>query len=152
MKTSVLILCTGNSARSQMFEGLLRAEAGDRLEVESAGVKPSQLRPEAVAVLQELGIDIQHQRSKHVDEFRGRSFDIVLTVCDQARQECPVFPGATRVIHHSFPDPAAVQGSEEERLRAFRQVRDQIRSYLPEFLRLALDAKPPATDSQRSQE
>ncbi|MBL8231812.1 MAG: arsenate reductase ArsC [Bryobacterales bacterium] len=138
MKKSVLVLCTGNSARSQMAEGLLRAEAGGILDVESAGTKPSHVRPEAIAALRELGIDIGGHRSKHVDEFAGRHFDIVLTVCDHAREVCPVFPAATRMIHHSFPDPAAAGGAEEERLAAFREVRDQIRGYIPEFLRQAL--------------
>jgi arsenate reductase len=134
MKKSVLVLCTGNSARSQMAEGLLRHEAGDLFDVESAGTRPSLVRPEAIAVLRELGIDISGHRSKHVDEFAGRNFDVVLTVCDHAREVCPVFPAATRMIHHSFPDPAGVQGSEQERVAAFRSVRDEIRGYIPTFL------------------
>lgn len=128
--TTILILCTGNSARSQMAEGLLRHLAGGSLEVESAGTKPSLVRPEAIAVLGELGIDITSHRSKHVDEFAGRSFDVVLTVCDTAKEACPVFPATTQMIHHSFPDPASVQGTEQERLAAFRTVRDEIRAYL----------------------
>jgi arsenate reductase len=129
----VLILCTGNSARSQMAEGLLRHDVGERFEVESAGTKPSRVRPEAIAVMSELGIDISGHRSKHVDEFTGRHFDYVLTVCDNARESCPIFPGKTATIHHNFEDPAAVQGSEEERLAAFRRVRDEIRQYLRDF-------------------
>lgn len=132
-KQRVLILCTGNSARSQMAEGLLRHDAGDRFEVTSAGTKPGHVRPEAIAAMKEIGIDIASHRSKHVDEFRDLSFDYVLTVCDNARETCPVYPGQTHRIHQSFADPAAVQGTEEERLAAFRQVRDQIREYLRTF-------------------
>ena len=135
-KQRVLILCTGNSARSQMAEGLLRDNAGDRFEVCSAGTKPSSVRPEAIAAMRELGIDISGHRSKSVDEFDGQRFDYVLTVCDNAKEVCPVFPGITAVIHHSFEDPAAFQGSDEERLVAFRRVRDQLRMFLAEFPKL----------------
>lgn len=121
----VLILCTGNSARSQMAEGLLRHDAGDRFEVHSAGTKPGHVRPEAIAVMAELGIDLNSHRSKHVDEFEGQHFDYVLTVCDNAREACPVFPAGTRTIHHSFKDPASLED--------FRRVRDQIRDYLRTF-------------------
>jgi arsenate reductase len=116
-----------------MAEGLLRHLAADRFEVESAGTRPSGLRPEAVAVLAELGIDISQQRSKNVDEFASQHFDYVLTVCDNARDSCPHFPGGTRTIHHSFEDPAGVQGSERDRLAAFRRVRDQLADYLKAF-------------------
>jgi arsenate reductase len=133
MTARVLILCTGNSARSQMAEGLLRHDAGDRFDVESAGTKPSRVRPEAIAVMNELGIDISGQRSKHVDEVAGTAFDYVLTVCDQAREVCPVFPAQTQRLHHAFQDPAAVEGLEEERLAVFRRVRDEIRTYLKTF-------------------
>ena len=126
----VLILCTGNSARSQMAEGLLRNDAGDRFEVESAGTKPSQVRPEAIAVMKEVGIDISGHRSKSVDEFAGRAFDYVLTVCDNAKESCPIFPGHANRLHHNFDDPATAQGSEEQRLVVFRLVRDEIRTYL----------------------
>jgi arsenate reductase len=132
-KQRVLILCTGNSARSQMAEGLLRNDAGDRFEVESAGTKPGHVRPEAIAAMREIGIDISAHRSKHVDEFQNQSFDYVLTVCDNAKETCPIYPGQTNRIHHSFEDPAAVLGSEEERLASFRRVRDQIRDYLRSF-------------------
>jgi arsenate reductase len=132
-KQRVLILCTGNSARSQMAEGLLRHDAGARFEVESAGTKPGHVRPEAIAAMREIGIDISSHRSKHVDEFQNQSFDYVLTVCDNAKETCPIYPGQTNRIHHSFEDPAAVQGSEEERLAAFRNVRDQIHEYLRTF-------------------
>jgi arsenate reductase (thioredoxin) len=129
----ILILCTGNSARSQMAEGLLRHDAGDRFEVFSAGTKPSQVRPEAIAAMGELGIDISGQRSKGMDEFAGRQFDYVMTVCDNAKESCPLFPGKAVTIHHNFEDPAAFEGSEEERLALFRRVRDEIREYLSHF-------------------
>jgi arsenate reductase (thioredoxin) len=134
-KKRVLILCTGNSARSQMAEGLLRHDAGERFEVESAGTKPSSVRPEAIAVMRELGIDISGHRSKSVDEFEGQKFDSILTVCDSARESCPLFTnmGSAKRLHHSFEDPAALDGSEEERLALFRRVRDQLRAYLAEF-------------------
>jgi arsenate reductase len=132
--TRVLILCTGNSARSQMAEGLLRVMAGDWMAVESAGTKPSSVRPEAIAVMAEAGIDIRGHRSKSVDEFMGQEFDVVITVCDHANEICPVFPGKTRRVHESFEDPAAVVGSEEQRLAAFRRVRDEIRAWLGEFV------------------
>jgi arsenate reductase (thioredoxin) len=122
MKKRILILCTRNSVRSQMAEGLLRHDAGDRFEVESAGTKPGRVRPEAIAAMKELGIDISGHRSKHVDEFQGQSFDYVLTVCDNAKESCPVFPGHANCIHNAFEDPAALQGTEEERLALFRRV------------------------------
>ncbi len=130
VKERVFILCTGNSARSQMAEGLLRRDAGDRFEVFSAGTKPSRVRPQAVEVMHELGIDISGHRSKRVDQFVGQSFDYVLTVCDNAKESCPVFPNQAITIHHNFEDPAATQGSEAERLAAFRRVRDELREFL----------------------
>ena len=130
----VLILCTGNSARSQMAEGLLRHDGGAEIEVSSAGTKPSHVRPEAIAAMREVGIDISGHRSKSVDEFAGQAFDYVITVCDNAKESCPVFPAATKRIHWSLDDPAAVQGSEEERLAEFRRVRDQLRSLLRQFV------------------
>jgi arsenate reductase len=129
----VLILCTSNSARSQMAEGLLRHDAGDRFEVESAGTKPGQVRPEAIAVMKEVGIDISNHRSKSVDEFAGRSFDYVVTVCDNAKESCPIFPGDTNRLHQNFEDPADVSGSETKRIDLFRRVRDEIRAYLKTF-------------------
>jgi arsenate reductase (thioredoxin) len=133
MKQRILILCTGNSARSQMAEGLLRHDAGDRFEVFSAGTKPGQVRPEAIAVMRELGIDISTHRSKSVDEFADENFDYVLTVCDSAKESCPIFPGHTNRLHRSFDDPAVVEASEPERLAVFRRVRDEIRDYLRTF-------------------
>jgi|SRR5580658_10312743 arsenate reductase len=133
MKKTVLILCTGNSARSQMAEGLLRHDAGDLFEVASAGTQPSRVRPEAIAVMKEIGIDISGHRSKSIDEFASRDFDYVLTVCDNAKESCPIYPGHGNRIHKGFEDPAAVAGSNEERLAAFRKVRDEIRQYLREM-------------------
>jgi len=133
MKKRVLILCTGNSAPSQMAEGSLDHDAGDRFEVESASTKPGRVRPEAIAVMKELGIDISGDRSKHVDEFQGQSFDYVLTVCDNAKESCPVFPGHSKRIHKAFEDPAAFQGTEDERTALFRRVRNEIRDYLRTF-------------------
>jgi arsenate reductase (thioredoxin) len=132
-KKRVLILCTGNSARSQMAEGLLRHDAGAKFDVESAGTKPSLVRPEAIAVMQEIGINIREHRSKHVDEFNGQAFDCVITVCDNASESCPVFFGSSQRLHHNFQDPAALPGSENERLDHFRRVRDQLREYLRQF-------------------
>ena len=134
MKTRVLILCTGNSARSQMAEGLLRHMAGGRIEVYSAGTRPGSVRPEAIAVLAEIGIDIVSHWSKHVDEFAGQSFDYVITVCDHANESCPVFPVQTQRIHWSLEDPAAAAGDEPHRLAEFRRIRDQISQRLGEFV------------------
>ncbi len=132
-KRRVLILCTGNSARSQMAEGLLRHDAGERFEVESAGTKASFVRPEATAVMRELGMDISGHRSKNVNEFEGQEFDYVITVCDNARESCPVFFGKAEKLHHDFEDPATFTGSMEERLALFRRVRDELRRFLSEF-------------------
>ena len=130
----VLILCTGNSARSQMAEGLLRHIADDRFEVASAGVSPTQVRPEAIAAMREIGIDISKHRSKSVDEFVGLAFDYVITVCDNANQECPMFPGNTTRVHWSLDDPAQAVGDEETRLAVFRRVRDEILQRLRLFV------------------
>ena len=129
----ILVLCTGNSARSQMGEALFRHIGGERWEVHSAGTKPSVVRPEATAVMKELGIDLSGHRSKSVDEFTGQFFDYVVTVCDNARDNCPVFPSNAKRVHWSFEDPAAVEGTEEVRLAAFRRIRDQIRKRVNEF-------------------
>ena len=131
----VLILCTGNSARSQMAEGILRHDAGDKFEVESAGVKPSAVRPEAIAAMREIGIDISGHRSKSVDEFTGQDFDYVITVCDNAKETCPVFPGKTNRIHQNFEDPPPPGvGSDESRMAIFRRVRDEIREWMRGFI------------------
>ncbi len=134
-KQRVLILCTGNSARSQMAEGLLRLRAGDRFTVESAGTKPSLVRPEAITAMRELGVDLTTtHRSKSVDEFRGQRFDYVITVCDNANESCPVFPGNVTRIHWSFEDPAAATGDEAVRVAEFRRIRDQIDARFAEWL------------------
>ena len=132
-KRRVLILCTGNSARSQMAEGLLRHDEGSRFEVASAGVEPTRVRPEAIEVMREIGIDISDHHSKSVDEFTGQDFDYVITVCDNANERCPIFPGHTERIHWSFDDPAAVKGDSETRLNTFRRIRDEIRDRLRLF-------------------
>ena len=125
-KGRVLILCTGNSARSQMAEGLLRHLGGARHEVFSAGTKPVGVNPLAMEAMREIGIDISTQRSKSVTEFAGQTFAAVITVCDSAAEQCPVFPGAPRRVHWSLSDPAAVSGTQAEKLAAFRQVRDEL--------------------------
>lgn len=133
-KKRVLILCTGNSARSQMAEGILRHIAGDKYNVESAGTIASFVRPQAIAAMKEIDIDISGQRSKCLDEFLDRSFDYVITVCDNANQTCPVFPGNAERMHWSFDDPAEASGSDEEKLAVFRRIRDEIGDYLLEFV------------------
>lgn len=125
----VLILCTGNSARSQMAEGLLKYITKGEYEINSAGTKPSIVRSEAIKVLAEIGIDISKNRSKSVDEFTGQEIDYVLTVCDNAQENCPYFPAKTKLTHHSFDDPAEVSGDEEMRLAAFRRIRNEIKEY-----------------------
>src|SRR6188474_1640573 len=114
-RLKILILCTGNSARSQMAEGLLRHMAGDRIDVASAGAAPTHVRSEAIEAMKEIGIDISNQRSKSIDEFITQPFDFVITVCDNANQQCPVFAGTSHRIHWSIDDPAAVAGSDETR-------------------------------------
>ena len=132
-KLRVLILCTGNSARSQMAEGILGDLSQGALEVGSAGTHPSFVHPLAIQVMREASIDISNHRSKSVEEFAGKSFEVVITVCDHANENCPVFPGAQR-IHFSFEDPAAVAGTEAQKLRAFRQTRDELFQRLRLFL------------------
>jgi arsenate reductase len=132
MKKRTLILCTGNSARSQIAEGFLRHLAGDRFEVFSAGTKPTGLNPNAVQVMAELGIDISNHRSKSLDEFSGQQFDYVITVCDNAKEACPFFPGSGERIHQGFEDPDAAP--KESQLESFRRVRDKISSWLSEFV------------------
>ena len=132
-KPLILIVCTANSARSQMAEGLFRHEGGAGYEVFSAGTRPSSVRSEAIEVMREIGIDISSHRSKSVDEFAGQNFDYVVTVCDNARDHCPIFPAGTARLHWSLEDPAAVKGSETERLAAFRRIRDQIHERVRQF-------------------
>lgn len=130
----VLFLCTANSARSQMAEGLLRALGGDRFEVASAGVEPGALHPLAVRAMAEVGVDISRHEAKGVDRFVDARFDFVITVCDAAAERCPVFPGAAKRLHWSIEDPANTRGSEEERLAAFRAARDKLRAHIEAFL------------------
>jgi arsenate reductase (thioredoxin) len=125
-KKRVLFLCTGNSCRSQMAEGALRELAGDRFEAASAGTNPTRINPMAGRVMAEIGIDISEQRSKSVVEMMGERFDYIITVCDRARETCPVFPGTAQKLHWSFDDPAAAEGGEEKRLEVFRRVREEI--------------------------
>ena len=129
-KQKVLFLCAGNSCRSQMAEGWLRHLAGDRFDVQSAGTQPAGLNPGAVAVMREAGVDISAHRSKHLDEFTGMQFDLVVTVCDRAKETCPIFPGARTALHWSFDDPAAAQGPDEARQAVFRRVRDEIAAHI----------------------
>lgn len=142
-KQSVLILCTGNSARSQMAEGLLRHIAGDRFEVASAGTKPSTVRPEAVQAMKEIGISLDGHRSKSVDEFLGKPIDYVITVCDNAKESCPIFPAATDRMHWPFQDPPGPnEGTEEKRMDIFRMVRDQMKARFASELESGVFAPP----------
>jgi arsenate reductase len=120
-------LCTHNSARSQMAEGLLRYLAGDRFEVTSAGTEATHVRPLAIKAMGEIGVDISAQESKTLDRYLGRPFDYVITVCDDAKESCPHFPGAAARLHWSLEDPSQAAGSEQERLAVFRRVRDELR-------------------------
>jgi arsenate reductase (thioredoxin) len=133
-KNKLLVLCTGNSARSQMAEGLLRHEGGDRFDVFSAGTRPSRVRPEAITVMGEIGIDISGHRSKSVDEFVDQDLEYVITVCNNAKETCPVFPGTGKRLHWPFDDPAAVEREENVRLAMFRRIRDQIHDRIMVFL------------------
>ncbi len=130
----MLFLCTHNSARSQMAEGLLQHLAGDRFEVASAGTEATSVRPEAIEAMAELGVDISGQSSKTLERYLGEPFDHVVTVCDDANEACPVFPGAKSRLHWSFRDPSRAEGSEEERLEVFRKVRDEIQGRIREEL------------------
>lgn len=134
-KESVLFICTHNSARSQMAEGLLRHLAGDRFEVESAGTEKTHVRPLAIEAMREIGIDISAQTSKTIESLGERKFDYAITVCDNANEACPIFPGGPRRLHWSFDDPSAATGTDEERLAIFRRVRNEIRANIEEFLR-----------------
>src|SRR5260370_11219535 len=133
-KRSVLILCPGNSVRSQMAEGLLRHLGGDTLEVHSAGTAPVGVSPLAIEAMREIGIDITAHRSKSVSEFEGQRFDTVITVCDSAAEHCPVFPGAPQRIHWSITDPGGATGSHTDKLSAFPRTRHDLASLLPGFL------------------
>jgi arsenate reductase len=131
----VLFLCTENACRSQMAEGLVNHDLAGQVKAFSAGVRPSRVNPRAIQVMAELGLDISRHRSKSVAEFAGESFDVVITLCDQAQQQCPIFPGATEVLHVGFPDPAQAKGTDEEILATFRRVRDALRAELVPLLK-----------------
>jgi arsenate reductase len=131
---NILVLCTGNSCRSQLLHGYLRQLLGSKANVYSAGVEVHGLNPRAVQVMAEDGVDIAQHTSNHVEEYAAIPFDYVLTVCDHAQEVCPIFSAAARKLHHSFPDPAKAAGSEEEVLNEFRRVRNQIKAYAHEFI------------------
>jgi len=136
-KLKVLFLCTGNSSRSQMAEGWARAIKADSIEAWSAGTDPKDVNPKAIQVMAEAGVDISGQKSKHVESLMDIPFDFVITLCGDARDTCPIFPGDAKVVHHGFDDPARAEGPEEEVLKVFRRVRDEIRDFtsdMPENL------------------
>ena len=133
-REKVLFLCTGNSCRSQMAEGYIRHLGGDRFQVSSAGLNPGAVNPNAVRVMNEDGVDISNHRSKDVNQFIEGEFDYIITVCDHAKERCPLFPGDGIRVHWSFPDPAEAVGTEEEVLTVFRSVRDQIKSTIIQFM------------------
>lgn len=137
----ILVICTGNSARSQMAEGFFKALGKDRIDAKSAGTHPSTVNPLAIRVMEEAGIDISSHTSKSFKQFWGETFDFVITVCDRAKEECPYFPGAKNYIHHGFEDPAAFSGTDEEKLLFFRNVRDAIMTWVEEFLRTDFSKK-----------
>ena|SRR5579884_204307 len=142
MKQRVLFICTHNSARSQMAEGLLRHLAGGRFEAFSAGTEATLVRPLAIKVMTELGVDISGQQSKTLDRYLNEPFDMVITVCDTAAEACPVFPGATKRLHWSFEDPSRATGSEAEQLDVYRRVRDAIRTHIEQELLAESSHKP----------
>lgn len=133
-KMKVLVLCTGNSCRSQMMHGWLNHFGGDQIEVRSAGVETHGVNPKAIKVMGEADIDISHHTSNHIDEYLSETFDSIITVCDHARESCPVFPSTAEQLHHNFTDPAKATGSDEEVMSEFRVVRDQIKEYAKDFI------------------
>jgi arsenate reductase len=130
----VLVLCTGNSCRSQIADGYLRHFASDKAEIYSAGVETHGVNPKAIATMKEDGIDISQHTSNNIDEYTGIDFDFVITVCDNAKERCPFFPTKAKKFHHNFPDPAKAKGTEEEISAQFRQVREMIKSYSKQFV------------------
>lgn len=134
-KKNILVLCTGNSCRSQLLHGYLEQLLGDRAVVYSAGIETHGLNPRAVRVMAEDGVDIIHHTSNHVDEYTAVPFDYVLTVCDHANEACPIFPSTAIKLHHNFPDPAKATGTDEEIMQQFRAVRDQVKAYAQDFVR-----------------
>lgn len=141
MTTRILVLCTGNSCRSQMAEGYIRHFGGERVDVFSAGIEAHGMNPRAVQTMREDGLDISGQRSKTIDVFTGQTFDHILTVCDSAQERCPIFPRNAQRVHFGFPDPARAQGTEEEIMEQFRRVRMMVRAYCEEFVRTVLAAE-----------
>ena len=131
---NILVLCTGNSCRSQIAEGYLRHFAGDKANVYSAGIETHGVNPRAIAIMKEDGIDISTHTSNHVDEYMNIEFDLILTVCDNAKENCPYFPSKAKRFHYNFPDPAKAIGSEEEIMAEFRKVREMIKNYCREFI------------------
>jgi arsenate reductase (thioredoxin) len=134
MAKKILVLCTGNSCRSQIAEGYLRHFANQKAEVYSAGIETHGVNPKAISIMQEDGIDISHHTSNNINEYIDLSFDFVITVCDHANERCPVFPSTATQFHHNFPDPAKATGTEVEVLESFRQVREMIRNYSQQFV------------------
>lgn len=134
MKAKLLVLCTGNSCRSQIAEGYLRFFANDRAEIYSAGVETHGVNPRAIATMKEDGVDISNHTSNHIDEYHNIDFDFVITVCDNAKERCPFFPTKAKKFHYNFPDPAKATGTEEEVMTQFRQVREQIKAYCKQFV------------------
>jgi len=134
MKKNILVLCTGNSCRSQIAEGYLRHLAGEKANVFSAGIETHGVNPKAIATMEEDGIDISNHTSNHIDEYRNIDFDFVITVCDNSKERCPFFPSEAQKLHHNFPDPAKAAGTPEEVTDQFRQVREQIKAYCKTFV------------------
>lgn len=133
MKKRILILCTHNSSRSQMAEAIINSLYSDKFQAYSAGTQPSMVNPFAIKVMSEIGIDLSNHRSKDVKEFKGWSFDYVVTVCDQALEACPFFPGAIKYLHKGFTDPSTAKGDYEEKMRVFRRVREEIKNWIEEI-------------------
>ncbi|MGB9844129.1 MAG: arsenate reductase ArsC [Caldisericia bacterium] len=136
LKKKILFICTHNSARSQMAEGLMIYFMNDEFSAFSAGTKPTKVNPFAIKVMKEIGIDISNHRSKSVLEFKGEKFDYVVTVCDSAKENCPFFPGAKEYLHKSFEDPSSFEGSEQEKLNKFREIRDEIKNFIFEKFKI----------------
>ena len=134
MKPKILVLCTGNSCRSQIAEGYLRHFTGNKADIYSAGIEAHGVNPKAMATMQEDGIDISNQTSNNIDEYLDVNFDFIITVCDNAKEQCPIFPGKARKFHFNFPDPAKATGSVDEISEQFRQVREQIKIYCSNFV------------------
>ena len=131
----ILVLCTGNSCRSQIAEGYLKYFAKDKVEVYSAGIETHGVNPKAIAIMKEDGIDISHHTSNNIDEYRNIDFDFVITVCDNAKERCPVFPSKAKQFYHNFPDPAKAKGSENEIMQQFTNVRDEIKKFSKKFVK-----------------